>query len=91
MAPYVRVLTGDGTARLRPLTTPAVSVRESPCEFPRANTDCPTFKPLEEPICIYKFYFVSWKHHVSGLAMVMGLRMITELQDLRLPPEPFAH
>ena len=51
MAPYVKVLTGEGTARLRPLTTPAVSVRDSPCELPRAYTDCPTFKPIDVPIC----------------------------------------
>ena len=38
-------------ALLRPLTTPAVSVRESPCGLPKANTDCPTLRPLELPIC----------------------------------------
>lgn len=42
---------GEGMALLRPLTTPDVSVRESPPGFPSANTDWPTLSPLDVPTC----------------------------------------
>ena len=40
-------------ALFRPLTTPAVIVRDSPRGLPIANTDWPTFSPFEEPICTH--------------------------------------
>ena len=49
IAPRVLVPAGDGMLLSRPLTTPAVSVRENPSGVPMANTDWPTLSPADVP------------------------------------------
>ncbi len=49
IAPRVMVPAGDGMLLSRPLTTPAVSVRENPNGVPIAKTDWPTLRPADVP------------------------------------------